>query len=176
MTRGMNAILLVFFLLLASLVLSCSDQGRGLKVGESPGDFRLETFSHGRFYLNQQKGRITMLVFWATTCLGCKEEVIALKKVQAAFGPKGLSLAAVCIDPENTDLLAAIVKDVSPPFPVCLDRGAKLFRSLGLSEVPSTVIVDQNGKAAMIRIGYDAAISKQVKDKLAQLLSETPAR
>lgn len=171
MRKAAGALLFCALLLTAGLAPSCSDQSGPLRTGESPGDFRLPTFDHGRFYLNRQKGRVTLLVFWATTCLGCREEVEALKKVRADWGEKDLCIAAVCIDPENTDLLAAIVKDLAPPFPVLLDRDRKVFTDLGLSEVPSTVILDRDNRAAMVKVGYDPALGKQVKDKLAQLLA-----
>ena len=63
-----------FFVLavLCVLVASCSDQGASIQPGDLAGDFRLKTLDHGRFYLNEHRGKIVVLVFWSTDCKYCK--------------------------------------------------------------------------------------------------------
>ena len=88
---------------LAVLLLGCSDDGGNLAPGSPAKDFRLDTLSHDRFYLNQHKGKVVVLLFWNTQCTVCKRQMVDLKSLPGTLPADGLTIAAVCTDPEYID-------------------------------------------------------------------------
>ncbi|UCG13393.1 MAG: TlpA family protein disulfide reductase [Deltaproteobacteria bacterium] len=138
-------------------------------LGFAP-DFRLDTVSHQRFYLNQYRGKVVVLLFWTTYCNICKQEKLALDKLHDALGPKGVVVASVCTDPENIDSVRQIIKGLGVSYPTLLDRGARVARKYSVQAVPTTVIVGPEGRLCFRRIGYSGAIMRQIRSQVKRLL------
>ena len=151
--------------LLICLLIGCSDN-MPLKIGHTVQDFRLQTLDHGRFYLNQQKGNLVLLVFFSTYCTYCKQELIELKELARKYPPGQFTLAAVCTDPQNMDELRGMRNDLDITCPILLDDKGKLFQQFGFRGLPTTLVIDPQGRAALIRMGYNAHILKQIRDHI----------
>jgi peroxiredoxin len=132
-------------------------------------DFRLDTLTHERFYLNQYRGKIVVLEFWSTWCTVCKQEMVELKALANEFPPEKVAFAGICNDPENLDGVKAVVESLSITYPVLLDYKARLYNKLGITAVPTTLVIDQQGRVALAREGYDSATLKQIKSGIERL-------
>jgi len=141
-----------------------------LSVGEQARDFRLDTLTRERFYLNQHRGQVVVLAFWATWCSSCKQELVALKTLSEVSSPNRLMVASICTDPENLDSVKAIARSLDISYPVLLDTGAHIFRQYNLRGYPTTIIIDQRGSVSFMRAGYSSAIMKQITMKVESLL------
>lgn len=155
--------------LLCLVMTSCSEEGPApaLRVGTLIQDFRLESLSHDRFYLNQHRGDVVVLVFWATYCTNCKAELVELKSLVQ----KPVVIAAICTDPENVHELKETVKNLGISYPVLLDKGAGLFRKYQMKALPATILIDKEGRLQLIRFGHSPAIMKHIRVTLERLLS-----
>jgi cytochrome c biogenesis protein CcmG/thiol:disulfide interchange protein DsbE len=149
----------------------CGDDKGTVSKKNDVVDFRLDTLEHGRFYLNQYRGKVVLLTFWSTWCTVCKSELVELGSFAASPEYKNLVVAAVCNDPENIDDVRTITKTLGIGYPVLLDKKAKVFNNLAMSAVPTTIIIDQSGKISFTRQGYDANIMKQIKTSVESLLT-----
>lgn len=161
------------FLILLGLVLSlirCGETDGPPGLGEKAANFRLNTLDHERFYLNQYKGNVVVLVFWATWCRACKTEMVVLQNFTAQPGWKDVIVAAVCTDPENLDDVKSIVQNLKITFPVLLDHEARLFEKFQLTAYPTTLIFDQQQRLSFVRVGYDPGIMKQIRSKALSLV------
>lgn len=147
---------------------------RPLAVGDKVHDFRLETLDHGRFYLNRHQGRVTVLVFWATWCVHCKQELRALSGLARSVSEKGLTLAGVCTDPENLSLVRETVTGLPLVFPILLDQGERLFKRWGLRGLPSTVLVGPHGKVISIHRGFNPQIFQHLKSEIQMQMDRLP--
>ncbi|MHC4645532.1 MAG: TlpA disulfide reductase family protein [Planctomycetota bacterium] len=161
----------IFVLCLVGLVVGCKGDGGKQTPGTAAGDFRLDTLAHDRFYLNQQKGRVVVLVFWATWCRFCKSELIELKSLGDMWGSRDIVIAALCADPENIDHVKKTVESLGIDYPVLLDRGAKVSRQYKITAFPTTIVIDRAGSISLVREGYNAAIMQQIKNNVAGLLA-----
>jgi len=99
----------ILMCLLLLITISCNDNNRKGQPGTLADDFRLNTLSHERFYLNQHRGRVVLLVFWTTWCSQCKKELSGLNNLLKDIPGDSLVVAAVCSDPENMNELKSIV-------------------------------------------------------------------
>jgi thiol-disulfide isomerase/thioredoxin len=89
------ALLLVGAGLLAINELSESEL---LPEGNAAPPFVLERLRGGTVSLEQYRGRVVLVDFWATWCPPCNEEMPWLVKVAAEYGPRGVAFVAISQD------------------------------------------------------------------------------
>lgn len=153
------------------LLVGCGRRSGGLKPGTAAPDFRLENLSRERFYLNQQKGKVVVAVFWATWCPYCTPHIAEMKAVRKAFSQEDAVIVGVCLDPENMGDLKRKVKETGIDYPMLLDVGGKVGAQYKVSGLPATVVIDQAQVVSMVTAGYSPAIVKQIKSKVSALIA-----
>lgn len=161
--------------LLACLFLSCQrkeTREAGLRSGSIAPEFRLETLGHGRFYLNQQRGQVVVLLFWITTCQVCKREMLELADFQADLASERLGVVTVCSDPENLDAVHRIIDGLGIRFPVLLDHGGEVGKRYNVEDFPTTVVVDGGGKVALWSQGWAPELRTHLQTRIEVLLEE----
>ena len=155
---------------LGVLLSSCGADSDKVSPGDIAKDFRLDTLTHKRFYLNQHKDKVVVLVFWTTWCSVCKTELVELNSLRKNLpGGKNLVVAGICSDPENINDIKQFAKNLNIDYPVLLDKRRSVTGRYGISSFPTTVIIDQKGVVSFVREGYNSAIANQVKTKIAGL-------
>ncbi|MCP3943243.1 MAG: TlpA family protein disulfide reductase [Desulfobacteraceae bacterium] len=138
---------------------------------KSAPDFRLEDINHQRFYLNQHKGKIVIIVFWATWCKVCKAYLNALENVNPEFKDKDIKLVSIVVDPENTDTLSELLKtSIKVSYPILLDRNKHVTEKFSVNELPTTIIISQKNKIVLVKQGYTPSTITQIQNKLTLLL------
>lgn len=107
-----------------------------------------------------------VLVFWATWCAACKEEIPIISSVAKAMGDR-IELIAV----NREELLSTEqIEGVGIDYPVALDLGGDLSEACGAYTLPWMIITDGQG---VIRY-FAAAPPKDFEDTLEELLKEQP--
>jgi peroxiredoxin len=168
----MRSLLYKIIVVLVSLVAvlsGCGKSGDKISPGDAAKDFRLDTLTHERFYLNQQKGKVVVLVFWTTWCTVCKAELVELTSIKNMPENENLVVAGICSDPENINEVKLLAEKLNIDYPVLLDEGQTVTDRYGISAFPTTVIIDQKGVVSFVREAYDSVIANQVKTKVASL-------
>nr|WP_319394741.1 TlpA disulfide reductase family protein [uncultured Desulfobacter sp.] len=164
--KGVNGCFFLLAVIMFSLVFAGCGGDKPLIQGDTLPDFMLQTTDHTRFYANRQRGHVMVLVFWATWCNHCKQELIEIKKLPDQFAPGQVTVAGICTDPENTDHIRQVVQGFNIEFPILLDEGARLFKRLGLNAYPTTVAVGQDGRVIMVAKGFNDAVYRQMTSKI----------
>lgn len=139
-------------------------------------DFALESLAHGRFYLHDQRGKVVVLLFWDPMCVPCKHEMSFLAELQRDLGGADLALAAVCIDPESPDQARRVAEELGVAYPVLLDDGGRVADAWSAAVVPTTVIIDADGKEVWRRQGYDPAVRWAIRSQVERLLAAAEDR
>lgn len=105
--------------------------------------------------IDQWRGKVVVVNFWATWCAPCREEMPEFIKAQRELGPKGLQIVGVAVD--QADKVRQFAEEIALNYPVLVGGfGAmELSRSLGNSvmALPFTVILDRNGAIAHTQLG-----------------------
>jgi peroxiredoxin len=149
----------------------CGKPAGKLRIGEKVADFRLDTIKHERFYLNQHKGKVVVLVFWATWCRPCKTQILEMRSFTGQPGWQDVVTALICTDPENFDQVKSIAENLEITYPVLMDHEAGLFRRFRLIALPTTLIIDQKQRLVYFKTGYDPVMINHIKTKIVNLLS-----
>lgn len=94
-------------------------------------------------FLADNKGKPTMLFFWATWCPSCKQQIPELEKLQQSHGDK-VNIIALSVDEKREALEEYFSKK---PFDLPVHWGDEaLARKFGVEAIPTMVIFDSNGK------------------------------
>lgn len=120
-----------------------------------------------------EKGKVTVISFWATWCVPCKKEIknISLKlpawKKEADF-----NYMTISIDEARAEgLVRTYALSQGWTFPFYIDANSDLKRSLSFQNVPYTLIIDKNGKVAFSHTGYEEGGEAEVFAKIKELVA-----
>lgn len=93
------------------------------------------------------KGRVAMVVFWASDCQPCLREMPALAELYRRYHARGLDLIAVAMQYDPPNYVLAYVRQNPPPFTVALDPLGRLAQAFGNVQVtPTTVVISRRGR------------------------------
>jgi cytochrome c biogenesis protein CcmG, thiol:disulfide interchange protein DsbE len=102
------------------------------------------------------RGKVVAVNFWATWCPPCKEELPALAQAWRA-GQGCLEILGVTEDSPRDDVVAEVGRQALP-YPVLLDVDGVAARAFGVAGLPSTFLVDPEGR---IRKVWKGAITRE---------------
>ncbi len=99
-------------------------------------------------------GKVVLLNIWATWCVPCREEMPALDKLEAKLGGKDFAVVAVNIDKGGPDKAAAFLQETGVThLPLYTDPDGKLFATLKAVGMPTTLIIDREGREIARLVG-----------------------
>jgi thiol-disulfide isomerase/thioredoxin len=99
-------------------------------------------------------GKIVLLNIWATWCLPCREEMPALDALETKLGGKEFQVVAVNIDKGGPDKAAAFLAETGAShLTLYTDPTGKLFAAVKTVGMPTTLIVDRQGKEIARLVG-----------------------
>jgi peroxiredoxin len=136
--------------------------------GNAP-DFTLRTTAGSNMRLQEQRGRVVMVNFWATWCGPCKIEMPHLNKIYEKYRSSGFVLLGVNIDDNPANAVNTASK-LGVTFPVLLDGDKKVSRLYDLSTMPTTLIIDRDGQLRHLHKGYREGYEQTYDQQIRELL------
>jgi thiol-disulfide isomerase/thioredoxin len=128
-----------------------------LVVRPEPVDLPHFTFADGdggERSLKDFAGKIVLLNLWATWCVPCREEMPALDQLEAKLGGQDFAVVAVNIDKGGPEKAAKFLKETgAAQLPLYTDPTGKLFAKVKAVGMPTTLILDRNGKEIARLVG-----------------------
>ncbi len=128
--------------------------------------------------LENLRGRVVLVDFWTFGCYNCRNTLPTLKRLDADYRDKGLTIVGVHT-PEseyekNFDKIQDAVKRLGIKYPVVTDGGGDTWREYNIEAWPTVVILDKQGRIRYTHIGEGAY---DVQEKVIQtLLAEKEAK
>ena len=118
-----------------------------------------------------EKGKVTLVSFWATWCVPCKKEIKNIREKLPTWKQEtDFNFMTVSIDESRAEgLVRSYAKSQGWDFPYYIDPNSDLKRSLNFQTVPFTVIIDKNGKVAYMHSGYEEGGENEVYAKIKEL-------
>lgn len=122
---------------------------KSLEIGQFLPDFTYVDQFQKKFSLNQVKGsRGTLVVFWASWCGPCRQEIPELKKLYAKYKNKGISIVSISTDHNITEWKKALLYEkMSWPNLSNLPGNSKeINQTYNLNAIPSMFLLDKDNK------------------------------
>ena len=100
-----------------------------------------------KFYINEYKGSLLILNFWATWCEPCKEEMPSLDNLQVNPDLDKIKIFAINISKENLEKVNKFfvnlnIKNFEPYF----DPPTTLAKTFSLRGVPTSILINKKGQ------------------------------
>ena len=92
------------------------------------------------------KGKVTLVNFWATTCVSCVKEMPALVSTYNKFKDRGYETVAVAMSYDEPKWVVSFAQSRQLPFKVALDNTGQIAQDWGdVKLTPTTYLVDKQG-------------------------------
>jgi peroxiredoxin len=132
---------LAAFLILVTA--GCYTGSRPQHVGSAAKEFTVRDSDH-QVSLNQFRGQVVVLNFWATWCPPCTQELPSMMDMQNQLRSRGVVVLGVSIDVDD-DAYHRFLKQRSVNFVTVRDPEQKVAGMYGTSGWPESYIIDRQG-------------------------------
>lgn len=121
--------------------------------------------------LEDFRGKVVLVSFWATWCVPCQYELPELQKLYHRLKPKGLEVLAVNMDDAGDfSDLQKWFKERELTLPLFLHTPG-IERSYRLVSLPLLVLIDREGRLRLRRSGYTAGGEGELEEQVSGLLA-----
>lgn len=140
--------------------------GLAAMAAEGPApDFALASTSGANYRLSEYRGEVVALVFWASWCGDCRQELERFERLRRTYGSVGLNVLGVNLDTEP-GRAAALAGAAGIGYPVLIDEGQGVSRTYRADDLPLIVLIDRNGA---IRARHQALDEREERGLLVDL-------
>jgi peroxiredoxin len=127
-------------------------------------DFTLADLQGKAWHLQDLRGRVVLVNFWATWCPPCRKEMPDLDALYNKFKDHGFVVLA--ISDEAAAKVSPFIAERKISYPVLLDPGRKVNDAFIVEGIPKSFVYDRNGK--MVAQSIDMRTRDQFLEMLAQ--------
>lgn len=130
-------------------------------------DFSLTDLEETTFQLSDFRGKVIVIDFMATWCVGCMQQMPHLEVIREKYEDK-IVLISIDVDPtESKESLSAFAQNFRYPNWIWARDTANLVQAYDVSSLPKMVIIDQDGYIRFTHIDViPASTFIQVIDQL----------
>jgi cytochrome c biogenesis protein CcmG/thiol:disulfide interchange protein DsbE len=122
--------------------------------------------------LDEYKGKVVILDFWASWCVPCRRSFPWLNEMHDKYAADGLVVIGVNLDNDTTDA-RQFLDEFPPKFSIVYDVTKDLAREYGVVAMPSSYVIGRDGTVHERHLGfkvkreadYEAAIVAALHEK-----------
>jgi len=135
--------------------------------------FTLKDLNGKEVKLEDHRGKIVFLNFWATWCPPCREEMPSMEKLYTEFKDRDFTMLAVDLG-EETGKVRAFKERFRLSFPILLDTDSRVGLRFGVWSIPTTYLIDREGHIIGVALGARDWASKEAFEMFDHLLTSKP--
>ncbi len=125
----------------------------------------LATLDGGRLRLDQLRGKVVLVNFWAVWCPPCRKEMPSMGRLAEKLAGRPFAILGVNMG-DTPDDIRGFLKQVPVSFPILLDSEGGQLKPWQVFAFPTSYVVDKQGR---IRLGLFGSIEWDNPEALAQL-------
>ena len=110
-----------------------------------PVEVTLKDLNGQQVSLSDFRGKIVFINFWTTWCLACVIEMPSMEKLHQKFKDKDFVMLAINLQ-ESASKIKQFYKEYKLTFTTLLDSTGDVGAGLGIRSIPTTFILDKNGR------------------------------
>lgn len=177
--RARGYIVLISMLILSIGVIfiaSCAQDERAEEPDVSqnaPGGITYENLVDGKsISLDDMKGHVLVINYWATWCPACRDEVPGLIELHEKYEVRRFAVIGVSVDKAGESVVKDFIKEYGISYPVIMNTKQlqkKYEEAIDrpIRAIPTSLVVDRTGMIASVHVGF---IAKDVLEQEIQPL------
>lgn len=166
--RHYSFLSVLFFILMTNIL---TGSAMAATLDQPAPNFTLKSLSGQNIKLSEQTGNVVMLNFWASWCGPCRKEMPLLNALHKKYKSLGFVILGVNVEQE-LKLAKSFLADTPVDFPILFDASNTVSKAYDVIAMPTTVMIDRNGKVRYIHKGYKAGDEKKYKKMIKKLIRE----
>lgn len=138
------------------------------QVGSPVPDFQLTALDGSPMNLSDYRGRVVVLNFFASWCAPCRQEAADLEQTWREYQDDGVQFLGIGYK-DAPSKAQAFLDSFDVTYPSSVETGNRTARAYGVTGVPETFIIDQEGN--LVRHFLGAITLEQLTQEIERLLS-----
>ncbi len=122
-----------------------------------------------RYTLDDLRGQVVLLNFWATWCEPCKAEMPELDELAREYRGEGFRVLAVNVL-EDAPTIRRFGKELGLELPLLVDRSGEVNKAYSVQGLPTSYLIDRDGVIRDVRLGV--VTRRYLEARLPTLLSD----
>ena len=155
----------------AGLLFSTQPAEAILQKGDKAPPIKMVTTSGQPITLNNYKGYVLVMDFFATWCIPCKESIPHLNSLNRKYSKQGLQILGVSVDEGNDREVKSFQAERKISYPVAI-ADEDLQTEYGLRSIPTVYVINKKGMVADKFQGYSDQTAKAMEETIKRLLAE----
>ena len=136
-----------------------------------PPAFELTSLDGKKFTQNDLTNKVTLMVFWASSCGTCKKELPKISDLQKKMEKQGFQVLAVGFADAESDIRKYVTSNPRTfNFPVLYDTGDRVATQWGVQGTPTLFLIDKKGQVVLSHLGGGLLESRAFQKKLDALI------
>ena len=137
-----------------------------------PEALRLNTLNSKPLDLQQLKGKVVLVNFWASWCPPCVHEMPSMQRLQDRFGDKDFVILGVNMAEDKQTIQQFLRNKVAVRFPILLDKYGDALKRWQVFAFPTSYVIDKQGKIRFSLFGSIEWDKTHPVDIIQQLIHE----
>ena len=122
--------------------------------------------------LNNYRGQIVYVDFWASWCQPCRKSFTWMNKMQSLYGDEGFSVIAINLD-ESRPKADKFLQQIPAKFDVVFDPQGNTAESYKVKAMPSSYLIDKNGNLVHANLGFRGNDEDALEAKIRTLIRQS---
>ncbi|MCD4708000.1 MAG: TlpA family protein disulfide reductase [Candidatus Sabulitectum sp.] len=139
-----------------------------VSVGSAAPLWTLDTPDGGSISLEDFRGQVVIMDFWATWCGPCRQVMPALQEIHETYGEE---LTVIGVNTWEREDPAAFMTDNGYTYPIVIN-GDAVAQEYFVEGIPTFYVIAQDGTVAFHAVGADPANEEALAEVLGTLLAE----
>lgn len=129
-------------------------------------DFNLKDQYGVTHSLENYKGKVIFLNFWATWCPPCKKEMPDIENIYKEYGENKKDVVILGVNSEKENEVKKFLKDKGYTFPIVIDENSEVMRKYFIQAFPTSFVIDKEGNV------YGYVMGGLTKEQIKQVIEE----
>jgi peroxiredoxin len=138
-------------------------------IGQEAPAFTLNDLEDKPISLKDYKGKVMLVNFWATWCPPCKDEIPSLNQLHKKYDGKDFIVLGISTDDSKKDIIK-FIKEHKVDFVIPHDRDGKIMREYKVFSLPTSFLIDKQGKIVEKFLGPHDWVDKDFLKKIDNLM------
>jgi thiol-disulfide isomerase/thioredoxin len=142
-----------------------------LQKGQPPPPIKVTTTSGQQVTLDNYRGKVLVLDFFATWCVPCRKTFPHLMGLSRKFGKQGLHIIGMSLDEGGEKIVKEFIITNKLTYPVAI-VGDDLTSVYGIRSLPAMVVISKKGIVAERFQGFNDDVAQKMDSLIKKLLAE----